>query len=188
MISVVSLWLPILVAAVLVFVVSSIIHMVLKYHDSDFDAVPEENRVRDALRGIPAGDYVIPHAPSNAARQTEEFKTKVKEGPVAFLTVYPPYPSGEIPMGASLAQWFGYCVLVALFAAYVAGETLAPGTPYLEVFQVAGAVAFAGFGLALLQQSIWYQRNWSSTLKSMFDALLYALVTAGTMGWLWPGA
>lgn len=40
--------------------------------------------------------------------------------------------------------------------------------------------------LALLQNSIWYKRKWSSTLKSMADGLVYALVTAGTFGWLWP--
>ena len=184
MVSVVSLWLPILVAAVLVFVVSSVIHTVLKYHQSDFGAVPDEAKVRSGLQGLPPGDYVVPHAPSNEARQTEEFKAKMREGPVAFLTVLPP---GDIKMGSSLAQWFGYCLLVGLFAAYVAGEALPAGARYLDVFQIAGAVAFAGYGLALLQGSIWYKRKWSSTLKSVFDALIYGLVTAGTMGWLWPG-
>lgn len=184
MVSVVSLWLPILVAAVLVFVVSSVIHMVLKYHTTDFGPVPDESKVRAGLQGIPPGDYVVPHAPTNEARQTEEFKAKMQEGPVAFLTVF---PDGEVSMGSSLAQWFGYCLLVGLFAAYVAGTALPAGAPYLDVFQIAGTVAFAGYGLALLQNSIWFKRQWSSTFKSVFDALLYGLVTAGTLGWLWPG-
>ena len=183
MVSVTSLWLPILVAAVLVFVVSSVLHMVLKYHQTDFSAVPDEDSVRAGLRGVPEGDYVIPHAASKEERQTEEFKEKMREGPVAFLTVY---PSGDFEMGSSLAQWFAYAVVVGVFAGYVAGIALSPGAEYLRVFQVTGAVAFAGYGLALVQNSIWYNRKWSTTLKALFDSLIYACVTAGAFGWLWP--
>lgn len=184
MVSVVSLWLPILVAAALVFVVSSIIHTVLTYHQSDFEAVPDEDAVRAGLRGIPPGDYVVPHADSKAERRSEAFQAKMKEGPIAFMTVF---PAGESGMGTSLVQWFLYCVLVGLFAGYVAGTALPAGAEYLSVFQIVGTVAFAGYGLALLQNSIWLRRKWSSTLKSIFDALVYALLTAGTFGWLWPG-
>lgn len=183
MVSVTSLWLPILVAAVLVFVVSSILHMVLKYHQTDFDAVPGEESVRSALRGVPEGDYVIPHASSNEERQTEAFKEKMREGPVAFLTVY---PAGDFKMGSSLALWFVYAVVVGVFAGYVGGLALAPGADYMKVFQVTGTVAFAGYGLALVQNSIWYNRKWSTTFKSLFDSLIYACVTAGAFGWLWP--
>ncbi|MBK5099374.1 MAG: hypothetical protein JJE01_16455, partial [Gemmatimonadetes bacterium] len=90
-------------------------------------------------------------------------------------------------MGGSLAMWFGYAIIVGIFSAYVAGRALAPGAHYLSVFRFAGVVAFAGYGLALLQNSIWYKWKWSATLASVGDALIYALVTAGTFGWLWPG-
>lgn len=184
MVSILSLWLPILIAAVLVFVVSSVIHSVLGYHASDFGPLPDEERVRVALGGVPAGDYVLPHASSKEERSGEGYQARLKEGPVAFLTVF---PTGEIGMGASLVLWFLYCVIVGVFAAYVAGTTLAAGTEYLRVFQVTGTVAFAGYGLALVQNSIWMRRAWSTTLKSLFDALVYALLTAGVFGWLWPG-
>jgi len=184
MVPVASLWLPILIAAVLVFIVSSIIHTVLAYHQNDYGPVPDEAAVRAGLRGVPAGDYVVPHAASKEERKSEAFQARMKEGPIAFMTVF---PAGEFSMGATLVQWFVYCLLVGLFAAYVAGVALAPGADYLSVFQVAGTVAFAGYGLALAQNSIWFRRNWSSTLKSMFDALVYASLTAGTLGWLWPG-
>jgi hypothetical protein len=91
-------------------------------------------------------------------------------------------------MGRSLLLWFGYCLLVSLFAAYLAGRALGPGAHYLEIFRFAGAAAFSGYALALLQNSIWYQRNWGATLKSVLDGFIYALVTAGTFGWLWPTA
>jgi hypothetical protein len=34
--------------------------------------------------------------------------------------------------------------------------------------------------------SIWYQRPWVVTLKSTIDGLLFACLTAGAFGWLWP--
>ena len=89
-------------------------------------------------------------------------------------------------MTKSLALWFVYCIVVGVFAAYVAGRALGPGATYLDVFRFAGTTAFAGYGLALLQGSIWWGRKWSTTFKSMVDALIYASLTAGTMGWRWP--
>lgn len=185
MVSVLSLWLPILLSAVAVFVVSSIIHMVLPYHRSDFSKLPDEDGVREALKkfAIPPGDYVIPYAGSSEAMRSEEYQRKAKEGPVAIMTVW---PNGPPAMGASLAQWFVYCLVISVFAGYLAGAALGPGTSYLEVFRFAGTTAFAGYALALIQNSIWFKRNWSATMKSVFDGLIYALVTAGFFGWLWP--
>ncbi len=185
MVSLVSLWLPVLLAAVLVFAASSLIHMVLGYHRADFRKVPEEDQVMEPLGrfSIPPGDYVMPHAASPAEMKSPGFVEKSKRGPVAFLTAL---PAGIPSMGPRLAQWFLTCVLVGLFAGYVAGRALGPGAPYLSVFRLAGTTAFAGYGLALLQESIWYGRAWSTTLKNVFDALVYALLTAGAFGWLWP--
>jgi len=89
-------------------------------------------------------------------------------------------------MGKSLVLWFLYCLLIGLFAAYLAGRALGPGAHYLSVFRFVGAAAFGGYALALLQNSIWYKRAWASTLKSMMDGFIYALLTAGIFGWLWP--
>jgi len=159
--------------------------MVFTYHRGDFSALPSESEVMDALRpfNIPPGNYVIPHSSSQKQTESQEFKDKANKGPVGFLTVL---PNGVPAMGRSLAEWFGYCVIVGIFAAYVAGRALDPGAEYLTVFQLAGATAFIGYSLALMQNSIWYKRSWTATLKSMFDGLIYGLVTAGTFGWLWP--
>ena len=183
MVSIVSLWIPILLSAVIVFIASSIIHMLLKYHRSDFGRVPSEDEVMDALRpfNIPPGDYVIPCPGKDMG--TPEFIEKTTRGPVAFLTVI---PSGPPSMTGSLILWFLYSVLVGIAAAYVAGRALGPGADYLAVFRFAGSAAFLGYAMALLQNSIWYKRKWSATLKSMFDGFIYALLTAGTFGWLWP--
>jgi len=187
MVPVLSLWLPILLSAVLVFVVSSIIHMVLTYHRNDFDKLPAEDEVMEALRkfDLPPGNYVIPHAGSPKAMSSPEFIEKTTKGPVAFMTVM---PSGPPSMTRELVQWFGYSVIVGIFAAYIAGRVLGPGAQYLAVFRFVGTAAFLGYALALFQNSIWYKRKWSATIKSAFDGLVYALVTAGTFGWLWPSS
>lgn len=68
----------------------------------------------------------------------------------------------------------------------MAGRALAPCAPYLGVFRFTGVTAFAGYSLAIWQLHIWYHRAMSMTLKSAIDGLIYALLTAGTFGWLWP--
>lgn len=187
MVGIFALGLPIIVAAILVFIASSVIHMFLPYHRNDFGQVPREDEVMDALRrvDIPPGDYVIPYAGGDPeVMKSEEFRAKAERGPVAFLTVLP--KGDPTAMGAQLTQWFLFCLLVSVFAAYIAGRALAPGAEYLRVFQLTGAAAFTGYALALFQGSIWYGRGWSTTLKNVFDGFVYALLTAGAFGWLWP--
>jgi hypothetical protein len=185
MVTVMSLWLPILLSAVLVFIVSSVIHMVLTYHRNDFRALPREDDAMAALRplAIPPGDYVVPFAGDPAVMKSPEYQARLEKGPVLFMTVL---PNGQMSMGTSLALWFAYSIVVGILAAYVTGRALGPGAHYLEVFRFAGTTALAGYALALAQTSIWYRRNWMATLKSMFDGLVYALLTAGVFGWLWP--
>jgi hypothetical protein len=186
MVSLMSLWLPILVAAAMVFVASSIIHFFLPYHHDDFKKLPDEDRALAALRqlSLPPGDYALPKPASSAERKSPEFQEKMKQGPVVFMTVFPSGPAAS--MGKRLFQWFAYCAAVGILAGYVAGRTLPPGEEYLQVFRVTGTVAFVGYGMALIQNSIWFNRNWATTFKSLFDALVYGLLTGGVFGWLWP--
>jgi hypothetical protein len=180
-----SLWLPILLSAVLVFIVSSIIHMVLKYHRTDYSRLPNEDAVRAAIRGgnpTPA-QYIIPYCSEMKQMQTPEMQQKYSEGPVAVLNVM---RSGIPAMGKPLAQWFLFSLIVSMFVAYALGVSTPPGVRYLHVFRIAGAAAFLAYALGQLPQSIWMGRPWSLAWKDVFDGLLYALVTAGTFGWLWP--
>ena len=185
MVSVMSLWLPILVSAVIVFVASSVIHMLLPFHKGDMKGLPNENDVLGALRkfNIPPGDYVLPYCSSMDAMKSPEFTEKHNKGPVGFLTLVPP---GPVTMTKSLIAWFIFSVVVSVFAGYVAGAALAPGAHYLKVFQFVGTTAFMGYSMALFQGAIWYKRNCAATMRSVIDGFVYALLTAGTFGWLWP--
>ncbi|HYT82900.1 MAG TPA: hypothetical protein VEK86_05590, partial [Gemmatimonadales bacterium] len=145
-----------------------------------------EDRVMDVLRplAIPPGDYMMPRPSSRQEMRSPQFAEKFKKGPVMMFTVW---PGGSMSMGRQLVQWFLYAVIVGSFAAYVAGRALPPGAEYLHVFRFAGVTAFIGYALALWQMSIWYRRAWLTTIKATVDGLIYALLTAGTFGWLWPG-
>ena len=180
-----ALWLPILLSAVIVFVVSSVIHMAALWHKNDYPRMPNEDKVRDALRplAIPPGDYVIPRPSSTREMRSPEFVEKINQGPNMVVTVI---PNGPWPMARNLTLWFLYAVVVGVFAAYVAGRALPFGASYLSVFRFAGVTAFVCYSVALWQMSIWYRRAWSITIKATADGLIYALLTAGTFGWLWP--
>jgi hypothetical protein len=186
MVPVTSLWLPILLSAVIVFIASSILHMVLSYHHADYKKVPKEDDFLDAVRrfNLPPGDYLVPCAGGAAGMKDPGFVEKMKKGPWVIMTV----AAGGGAMGTPLTLWFVYSIVVSIFAAYIAGRAVGPGpgTDYLEVFRFAGCTAFVGYSLALAQFSIWYKRSWATTIKSMIDGLIYGLLTAGTFGWLWP--
>jgi hypothetical protein len=185
MVELTALWLPILLSAVIVFIASSIIHMAPLWHKSEYPRVPNEDKVMDALRplAIPPGDYMVPRCNSSAEMKSPEFVEKLKKGPVMVMTVM---PNGRISMGRSLVLWFLYLIVVSIFAAYIAGRALNAQAHYLEVFRFAGCTAFIGYSLALWQMSIWYQRQWKSTILATMDGLIYGLLTAGVFGWLWP--
>ncbi|MCM2271795.1 MAG: hypothetical protein NDJ18_04480 [candidate division Zixibacteria bacterium] len=181
-----ALWAPILLSAVLVFVVSSIMHMALKYHANDIKKIPDQDAVQSALRPfkIPPGDYFLPRTDSMKDMKSPEYIEKLNKGPVIVLTVL---KNGPFTMGKSLAQWFLYGLVISLFSAYIASHAVTYGPDqYLSAFRIVGAAAFMGYAFALAQSSIWYGRNWWTNIKLMIDGLVYALVTAGTFGWLWP--
>jgi hypothetical protein len=185
LVSLTSLWVPILLSAVLVFVASAVFHMLLPFHRKDYGKVAREAEVMDALRpfGIPPGDYVMPLAVHPERMDTPAMLDKMTRGPVVMMTVL---PNGPPTMGSTFGLWFAYCVVMSIFAAYVAGRALGPGAPYLDVFRFVGTVAFIGYSAALWQMSIWFKRSWGTTLRATIDGLVYGLLTAGTFGWLWP--
>ena len=184
MVGISALLLPILSSAVIVFVASSLLHMVLTYHRSNYQKLPNEDAVGAAIRAGNAapGQYLIPHM-SMADMRSAEGVEKFKKGPVGMLFLR---QSGTPGMGKNLVQWFVYSIVIGVFVAYVTGRTLSAGAAYLAVFRVAGTVAFLAYAAGAPIDSIWRGQTWSATVKAIIDGLVYALLTAGTFGWLWP--
>lgn len=179
-----ALWLPIVLSAVIVFVASSIMHTLLQYHRSDYQRLPDEDKLLAALRAaaLKRGLYVFPFC-THKEMKSPAMVEKYKQGPVGMMTVF---PSGPPVMPKFLGLWFGYCLVIGFFVAYLSGRTLAFGANYLVVFRVAGTAGFLGYGLGHLSDGIWKGQTWSATIKEVIDGLVYGLLTAGTFGWLWP--
>ncbi|HEV7706034.1 MAG TPA: hypothetical protein VGO46_17175 [Gemmatimonadaceae bacterium] len=182
-----ALWLPILLASVIVFVMSSIIHMASPWHKSDFPKLANEDQVMDALRPLVTGpgDYMVPRPANMAEMKSAEFKAKVERGPRVIMTVT---PGGPMSMSREMVLWFVYLVVVNVLVAYVAAHALLPNAPRNAVIRFAGLVSFIAYASALWQLSIWYRRSWGITIKATVDSLIYAVLTALTFAYLWPHA
>jgi Flp pilus assembly protein TadB len=183
MISLAQLWLPILLAAVLVFAASSLIHMVFKWHAADFHGFANEDEVRAALRSASAGQYLVPYCSEWKDMQTPSMQQKYKDGPIAFLLLRPPGAPG---MGQPLVLWFLLNLAVAVLAGYLASRTLPPGASFLAVCRVVSIVTFLAYACGGLQLAIWMGKPWRSAAKEMLDAFIYGMVSAVAFAWLWP--
>ncbi|MCF7688691.1 MAG: hypothetical protein K9M98_14585 [Cephaloticoccus sp.] len=179
-----SLWLPILLSAVFVFILSGVLHMALPWHKNDFKKVPDEDKLRDVLRplNVPPGDYTTPMC-EGGNYYSPEFKAKIDAGPNVLMTVL---PNGQCSMGLTFVQWFVFLIVIGIFTSYVAMHAVPAEASARAVFRLVGAVSFLAYAGAQWPQSIWMRRSWCSTIKHTIDGLLYALVTAATFAWLWP--
>ncbi len=180
-----QLWVPIVVSGVAVFIVSALSWMVLPFHKTEFSGLKAEDPVLDALRasGEGPGKYVLPWMDSGKLAQTPEGKAKLERGPIAYLTIA---PNGVTNMGQKMFQSLLANILISVFVAYVARHALMDGEAYLSVFRITGTVTFMAYGLGIIHEAIWFSRPMKSLMSAFIDALLFALVTAGVFGWLWP--
>lgn len=177
-----SLWLPILVSAVFVFIVSNILWMALPFwHRKDSGKLPDEKSVLDALAPVKSGQYLVPSLDWSTA--TEEQKNAMQRGPIAFMLIRNP---GQFSMGKAIGLWFLYALVVSFFVGYLAAHTLTSGAHYLAVFRVVGAAGFLAYGFRTVVDAIWYGKPWGVVFKESIDGLIYSLMMAGAFGWLWP--
>ena len=96
------------------------------------------------------------------------------------------FPSGPPVMPKFLIQWFGYCLVIGFFVAFLMSLVLKAGANHHVVFHVALIAAFLGYGLGNLSNGIWKGQTWSSVAKEVIDGLVFALLTGATFGWFWP--
>jgi hypothetical protein len=179
--SIMTLWQPILLASVLAFIAGSVIWMFMPWHKKDWSEPKDEEGISNALRGLSPGQYNVPHCTDMGDMNKPEMGQKFKDGPIAFITIL---PTGLPVMGPKLAMMFGYNRLVAIVCAYFVSRTAAPDADYLAIFRISGTVAFVSYGMAFIQESVWFGRPWSSTAKTFLDAMIYAVLTGGAFGWL----
>lgn len=182
----IELWLPILLTAVFIFIASSLIHMVFKWHNPEYKGFKNEDAVRAAIRAeSPApGMYVLPYCTDMKQMASEDMVKKYGEGPVGFVTLK---ANGMPNMGKSLSLWFLYSLFVAAVVAFLAAQNvgLAPDHAHIGAHLV-GVITFIAYGFGSVQEGIWMGKPLSSVVKYLLDSLIYAVISAATFYWLWP--
>lgn len=187
MVSVASLWLPIVLGAVLVFITSSLVHMVFKWHHSHYFRFSNEDEVRAAIRkGTPGpGHYVVPHCLDMKQAQSPEMLQKFAEGPIGHFFIE---ANGTPKIGKHLAKWFALSLVIAFLAAYVAAHALPVGTPGGNVLRVIWTIVFLAYGAGPVMDGIWHGRPAREIVLDVLDALIYGFSTALPFALLWPKA
>jgi hypothetical protein len=180
-----SLWLPILVSTIGVFIASSLINTVLPWHRKDFPPVPDEEGVMNALRpfALPPGEYMVPRCLDMKEMKSPAYQAKMERGPVLSLTVR---PNGAPSMTGSLMQWAVFVLVASIASGCMAAYATRPDAHSHDVFHFTAFTAFIAYAFALWQMPIWYARPWLSAIKSTVDGAIYAVITGAVFVWLWP--
>lgn len=180
-----SLWMPVVLSALAVWLLSSVIHMMLPWHKNDYTPFPNEDGVLDALRpfAIPPGDYMAPAPRSANDMKSPDFMAKRRRGPVLIATIM---PNGDFNMGKLMGTWFLFNLLIAAIAAWITGSIVAPGPGGHPAFHYSAIVTFLCYTMGEWPLSIWYHRKWSTTLVGLIDGLIYGAATGAVFMLMWP--
>ena len=185
--SLASLWLPIVLSAVFVFIASALNNMFLKFwHTPDYRKFSNEDEIRAAINaGNPEpGQYSLPYCSPDAMKDPA-MKEKFAQGPLGMVNLRRP---GSISMGVTFLQWFLFCLLVALFCAMIAAHAVPPGADPHLVFHVTALAAVMAYAFGCFTDAIWWSVPWRSAFKYIVDGIIYAIITGFTFQWLWPAA
>ena len=184
-VSITELGLIIFLAGVLCWVASALIHMLFKYHNSDYSELSNEDQVMDAIRaGNPSPAlYTTPHCTDMKEMGEESMQAKFNQGPVAMITIL---PNGMPPMGKQLSQQLAFFIVGSALIAYLATMALGGGSGTTEIFRFVFVAAFLTYGWAEIPYSIWMGQPWSNCAKYIIDAIIYAAATAVVFVALWP--
>lgn len=182
-VSLLSLWSPIVLSAVGVFLAGNLVWIVLRYHKSDWKKLPDEDAIRDSLKDLEAGGYSVPFCADFKQRDDPVWQAKYEAGPVLIINAF---KRGPVSSVKPLAQWMAFCLVISTLVAYVAGISLAAGTPFIKVFQVTATIGLLAYSGSSALSSIWFGQPWRRTANDILDGLIYGFLTAAIFGWLWP--
>ena len=181
------LWLPILLSAAAVWIVSAIVWMALPHHKGDFIGLPDEDGFMDYIRkcGIKPGNYGFPDSRDRAAMKSEKVQKAWEEGPVGHLSVWPT----PLTMGGKLVATFIVYLVVSTLIAYLARVAL-PGAPpppsFARVFQVATIAGILAYCFSFIPSAIWWGSYKRTIVANVIDGILYAAITGAIFAWRWP--
>lgn len=177
---IISLWLPILLAAMALFFASFLSWMVLQLHKKDWLKLENEDQFMKSARdlGIREGSYMFPNCDDPAEMKTEAFQQKAEEGPMGVITIFP-----RVSMQRNLALTFAYFLVVSFCLAYLATLAIDPGAGFGQVFRFVSTAAFMCYLAAMIQHRIWFHGR---VVGHVIESIAYAAITGAIFGALWP--
>jgi hypothetical protein len=181
----IQLWLPIIVSAVIVFILSALAWTVMPHHKKDFTGLPNADAVQALMRQHPPkpGQYSVPWVAEMRGLEDPKIREQIEVGPRAYITIVPNGMPSMVPM---MAQSFVFYLIVSTLVGHLTWHAVEPGADYMHVFRIAGLTAAMSYILATVPDSIWFGRPWGNFVRQAIDGLVFGLATAGVFGWLWP--
>lgn len=181
------LWLPILLSAAAVWIVSIIASMALPHHKQDWIALPDEDGFMDDLRGrgIKPGNYLFPDFRDPKAMKSEKIQKTLNEGPVGHLSVW----KTPLTMGDKLAATFIVYLVASTLIAYLTRIALPPlpgPPPFAKVFQVAATAGILAYCFSFLPSAIWWGSYKRTIVANVIDGVVYGAITGAIFAWRWP--
>lgn len=177
------LWLPILLSAVAVWIVSAIVWMALPHHKRDFIALPDEDAFIDFIRksGIEPGNYVFPDFRGSEAMKSEKIQNLLEKGPVGHLSVWP----APLTMGGKLVATFIVYLAVSMMIAYLTRVALPGAAPFPKVFQVAATAGVLAYCFSFIPNGVWFGAYTRTIVASFVDGIVYGCITGAIFAWFW---
>ena len=178
------LWLPILLSAAAVWIVSAIVWMALPHHKRDFIALRDEHGFMDYLRrsGIAPGNYVFPDFRGREAMKSEKTCRALQEGPVGHLSVWQP----PLTMGGKLVATFIVYLAVSTLIAYLTRVALPGPAESAKVFQIAATAGILAYCFSFIPNAVWFGSYKRTIVAGFVDGLAFGLVTGAAFAWCWP--
>jgi hypothetical protein len=180
----IPLWLPILLSAVIVWIISAVVWMALPHHKRDFIALPDEDSFMDAVRksGIKPGNYIFPDFRDSKAMKSEKMQKALSEGPVGHLSVW----QTPLTMGSKMVATFVVYLVVSTLIAYLTRVALPGAAPFAKVFQVAATAGILAYCFAFIPNAVWFGSYKRTIAANIVDGIVYGLITGAIFAWRWP--
>ena len=180
----IPLWLPILLSAVVVWIISAVVWMALPHHKRDFIALPDEDSFMDAVRksGIKPGNYIFPDFRDSKAMKSEKMQKALNEGPVGHLSVW----QTPLTMGSKMVATFIVYLVVSTLIAYLTRVALPGAAPFAKVFQVAATAGILAYCFSFIPNAVWFGSYKRTIAANIVDGIVYGLITGAIFAWRWP--
>jgi hypothetical protein len=177
-VSVIDLWLPILVTAIVTHVYSTLAWTALPHHKPEWIKIPDEDAAYPALEKIPPGQYVFPHASCQKDFQSEAFQGKQKSRN-GMLVIW----NGPVHMGKAILQTLLTYIVVAFVIGYLASIGLTRGAEFMKVLQFVTTAGLLAHIAAKFPFVCWFRRR---IVMEVLDGVIFALLTGVIFAALWP--